>query len=235
MPPHSNLQEIKAAYLEKSMAEIIECHPDDTPSSLMSTISQDLIENPVITLSGFVYDDKQINQWLNTHDKGPLREPLKKEDLNPFPELSKIIEHFIERRVTLQEKKEQLLTLARTAKPSSKSDETADIFLCQISKKPIEKAYITADGLVIDKSSVTKSVNAQPFDDFDQYLKHYLWLKSKSKQRSTRAEKPKTQESNSWSSLFGSVSSVFFSSPPSTSEKDQAANEQSHSPKNQKP
>src|SRR5437016_2032282 len=56
----------KLAYISKAKAELSEIHPEKTPSLLLSLFSQDLIQYPVISNKGRVYEKTSLLKKANS-------------------------------------------------------------------------------------------------------------------------------------------------------------------------
>jgi U-box domain len=86
----SPAQSAKTGYLLKVQEYLSQDEiPLNEDGPLHCPLSLELIKKPVIDGFGFVYERKDIEQWLKKSSKHPLRpdDILTKEDLADFPEL----------------------------------------------------------------------------------------------------------------------------------------------------
>ncbi len=147
--------------LAAARKEATACHPEKIPYSLTCPISGGLIEEPVITPGGFVYNKNDIIRWLKEGKQTDpsSREPLYESDLESFIELKLLINLFSQRRSVYMEIKNNLIQEARAivAKEGIATQPTQEdppLFICPISKKKIQEPVITPKGTIYDKQSL---------------------------------------------------------------------------------
>ena len=69
----------------------------EPPDAFMCPITQELMEDPVVTADGQTYERKEVTEWLATHNISPLTgEPLPHKDLVPNVALRNLIREYME-------------------------------------------------------------------------------------------------------------------------------------------
>lgn len=147
----------KAKYHIEAALEAQSTHPDRSPTLLICPIGQVLMQEPVITNEGFVYDKELILKHLEQDKRDPQsRNPLAVKNLQPFPELLPFIQQFSLKQQNYIKIKEELIQNARAIAHHKPLIEKPDLFLCPISKEFIKNPVITAKGTIYDKESLKK-------------------------------------------------------------------------------
>ena len=72
---------------------------EDTPSRFICTMSQDVMEEPVMTADGFSYERSWIERWLRDNNTSPRTNmPLAHKLLTPNHDLKALIEEWREKQ-----------------------------------------------------------------------------------------------------------------------------------------
>lgn len=195
----------KETYLQQVEKDLQTNHPDNIPDRLLCFFSQDVIKDPVITNNDRVYSNQAIRRWLKNHNEDPFRTPLTEHDLHPFPELELLIERFKLSRRNFNKTKMKLQTEASQVDEDTRT--IPELFKCSITGELMNKAFITADGQLVDESQLEHihPVQAVEFTTFNEYLNYYLDNHIPQKQSTTPEATPTTPHSflSSIYSFFG--------------------------------
>ncbi|MFJ1267733.1 U-box domain-containing protein [Legionella lytica] len=217
----------KSLYLQEASQEAQSTHPENAPAMLLCPISGDFMKKPVITPEGKVYDEEFILTYLKQKRKeernDPIsRNPLKVDDLKPFPELVRHIEDFTKRKEEYVKKKEAfILEVRKIVHQQGMLPDRPELFLCPISQELIKNPVITSKGKVYDRDSLINYLQIPhgkdelglvlspndfvAFTEFKEQLNVFQFYLTKQQEQKTTEPKLSTSPFSLFNSLFTSL------------------------------
>ncbi len=150
------LAQRKQQILSEANDALVNFHPeDDPPTIFICPISQELLQDPVITSVGHIYDRHQLQQWLNRNPSDPLtRQPLTMHSIKSFNPFNNIITTLRSLLTRYQGIKQQKLTAAQNAIDNALIGEEPDELCDPITFNIIHQPVITPSGHIYEEKTI---------------------------------------------------------------------------------
>ncbi len=153
---NEKVQVLKEKKLDALFTQIELSHPEQASSQILCPLTNQPIQEPVITVEGIVYEKYALIMRLNAfYDVPGAKQSLTREDIYDFKELIGVLE-FSQLRIKYYQAQTQLwiTKINQVLLNIKQSLNYPNIFLCPLSNQKIQSAVITSSGRIYEEEAI---------------------------------------------------------------------------------